>query len=161
MAGEPVVTIIGNLTSDPELRFIATGDAVANFTVASTPRTLDRKSGEWKDGETLFLRCNLWRQPGENAAESLSRGNRVIVQGRLKMRTFETKEGEKRTVTELDVDEIGPSLRYATATVTKVARGSIPQQQPPAASSDDLWGPPPAPAADLVTAGADGGQPPF
>ncbi|HEY3691116.1 MAG TPA: single-stranded DNA-binding protein [Pseudonocardiaceae bacterium] len=122
MAGDTVITVIGNLTSDPELRFTPTGDAVANFTVASTPRVLDRQSGEWKDGEALFLRCNIWRQPAENVAGTLTRGARVIVQGRLKQRSFETKEGEKRTVVELEVDEIGPSLRYATATVTKVSR---------------------------------------
>jgi single-strand DNA-binding protein len=115
--------VIGNLTSDPELRFTPSGAAVANFTVASTPRTLDKQSGEWKDGEALFLRCNIWRQAAENVAESLTRGARVVVQGRLKQRSFETKEGEKRTVVELEVDEIGPSLRYATAKVNKVSRG--------------------------------------
>src|SRR5919112_1374494 len=118
-----VVTIIGNLTSDPELRFTPSGAAVANFTVASTPRTFDRQSQEWKDGEALFLRCNVWRQVAENVAESLTRGSRVIVSGRLKQRSFDTKEGEKRTVIELEVDEIGPSLRYATAKVTKASRG--------------------------------------
>ncbi|MET7990444.1 single-stranded DNA-binding protein [Amycolatopsis sp. NPDC005232] len=123
MAGDTVITVIGNLTSDPELRFTPSGAAVANFTVASTPRTLDRQSGEWKDGEALFLRCNIWRQAAENVAESLTRGARVVVQGRLKQRSFETKEGEKRTVVELEVDEIGPSLRYATAKVNKVSRG--------------------------------------
>ena len=124
MAGDTIMTVIGNLTADPELRFTASGAAVANFTVASTPRTFDRNSGEWKDGEALFLRCNIWRQPAENVAESLTRGARVIVSGRLKQRSFETKEGEKRTVIELEVDEIGPSLRYATAKVNKVSRGS-------------------------------------
>ncbi|MFE0019986.1 single-stranded DNA-binding protein [Amycolatopsis sp. NPDC059021] len=123
MAGDTVITVIGNLTSDPELRFTPSGAAVANFTVASTPRTLDRQTGEWKDGEALFLRCNIWRQAAENVAESLTRGARVVVQGRLKQRSFETKEGEKRTVVELEVDEIGPSLRYATAKVNKVSRG--------------------------------------
>ena len=123
MAGDTVITVVGNLTSDPELRFTPSGAAVANFTVASTPRTLDRASGEWKDGEALFLRCNVWRQVAENVAESLTRGARVVVQGRLKQRSFETKEGEKRTVVELEVDEIGPSLRYATAKVNKVSRG--------------------------------------
>jgi single-strand DNA-binding protein len=123
VAGDTVITVIGNLTSDPELRFTPSGAAVANFTVASTPRTLDRQSGEWKDGEALFLRCNIWRQAAENVAESLTRGARVVVQGRLKQRSFETKEGEKRTVVELEVDEIGPSLRYATAKVNKVSRG--------------------------------------
>src|SRR3954454_20965754 len=123
MAGETVITVIGNLTADPELRFTPSGAAVANFTVASTPRTFDRQSQEWKDGEALFLRCNVWRQAAENVAESLTRGSRVLVTGRLKQRSFETKEGEKRTVIELEVDEIGPSLRYATAKVTRASRG--------------------------------------
>ena len=123
MAGDTVITVVGNLTADPELRFTASGAAVANFTVASTPRTLDRASNEWKDGEALFLRCNIWRQAAENIAESLTRGMRVIVTGRLKQRSFETKEGEKRTVIELEVDEIGPSLRYATAKVNRASRG--------------------------------------
>jgi len=123
MAGETVITVIGNLTADPELRFTPSGAAVANFTVASTPRTFDRQTSEWKDGEALFLRCNVWRQAAENVAESLTRGSRVIVSGRLKQRSFDTKEGEKRTVIELEVDEIGPSLRYATAKVTKASRG--------------------------------------
>jgi single-strand DNA-binding protein len=124
MAGDTVITVVGNLTADPELRFTPSGAAVANFTVASTPRTFDRQSGEWKDGEALFLRCNIWRQAAENVAETLTRGARVIVQGRLKQRSFETREGEKRTVIELEVDEIGPSLRYATASVTKASRGA-------------------------------------
>jgi single-strand DNA-binding protein len=124
MAGDTVITVVGNLTADPELRFTPSGAAVANFTVASTPRTFDRQSGEWKDGEALFLRCNIWRQAAENVAETLTRGARVIVQGRLKQRSFETREGEKRTVIELEVDEVGPSLRYATASVTKASRGS-------------------------------------
>jgi single-strand DNA-binding protein len=122
MAGDTVITVIGNLTADPELRFTPTGAAVANFTVASTPRVFDRTSNEWKDGEALFLRCNIWREAAENVAESLVRGSRVIVSGRLKQRSYETKEGEKRTVVELEVDEIGPSLRYATAKLNKVAR---------------------------------------
>ncbi len=124
MAGETVITVVGNLTADPELRFTPSGAAVANFTVASTPRTFDRQTNEWKDGEALFLRCSVWRQAAENVAESLTRGTRVVVNGRLKQRSFETKEGEKRTVVELDVDEIGPSLRYATAKVNKTSRGS-------------------------------------
>src|SRR6188474_3629954 len=123
MSGETVLTVVGNLTADPELRFTPSGAAVASFTVASTPRTFDRQSGEWKDGEALFLRCNVWRQVAENVAESLARGSRVLVTGRLRQRSFETKEGEKRTVVELEVDEIGPSLRYATAKVNKVSRG--------------------------------------
>ena len=123
MAGETTITIIGNLTGDPELRFTPSGAAVANFTVASTPRTFDRQSNEWKEGETLFMRCSIWRDPAENVAESLQRGTRVIVSGRLKSRSYETKEGEKRTVVEMDVDEVGPSLRYANAKVTKTSRG--------------------------------------
>lgn len=123
MAGDTVITVIGNLTADPELRFTASGAAVANFTVASTPRMLDRATNEWKDGESLFLRCSIWRQAAENVAESLTRGTRVIVSGRLKQRSFETKEGEKRTVFELEVDEIGPSLRSATAKVNRANRG--------------------------------------
>ena len=123
MAGETVITIIGNLTNDPELRFTPSGAAVANFTVASTPRTFDRQSNEWKDGETLFMRCSVWREAAENVAESLTRGTRVIVSGRLRSRTYDTKEGEKRTVVELEVDEVGPSLRYATAKVSKTSRG--------------------------------------
>ena len=169
MAGETVITVIGNLTADPELRFTPSGAAVANFTVASTPRTFDRQTSEWKDGEALFLRCNIWRQPAENVAESLTRGSRVIVSGRLKQRSFETKEGEKRTVIELEVDEIGPSLRYATAKVNRAQRsdgsgggggyggsgsGSSRPSAPPA---DDPWGSAPA-------AGSAGGytdEPPF
>ena len=123
MAGETVITIIGNLTNDPELRFTPSGAAVANFTVASTPRTFDRQSNEWKDGETLFMRCSVWREAAENVAESLTRGTRVIVSGRLRSRTYDTKEGEKRTVVELEVDEVGPSLRYATTKVSKTSRG--------------------------------------
>jgi len=123
MAGETVITVVGNLTNDPELRFTPSGAAVASFTVASTPRTLDKNTNEWKDGDALFLRCSIWRQAAENVAESLQRGMRVVVQGRLKQRSFETKEGEKRTVVELEVDEVGPSLKYATAKVTKASRG--------------------------------------
>ena len=111
MAGETPITVVGNLTADPELRFTPSGAAVANFTVASTPRTFDRQTNEWKDGEALFLNCSVWRQAAENAAESLTRGMRVIVQGRLKARTYETREGEKRTVFEIDVEEVGPSLQ--------------------------------------------------
>ena len=123
MAGDTTITVVGNLTADPELRFTPSGAAVANFTVASTPRIYDRQSGDWKDGEALFLRCNIWREAAENVAESLTRGSRVILTGRLKQRSFETKEGEKRTVMEVEVDEIGPSLRYATAKVNKANRG--------------------------------------
>jgi len=122
MAGETTITVIGNLTNDPELRFTPSGSAVANFTIASTPRTFDRQSNEWKDGETLFLRAAVWREAAENVAESLTKGMRVIVSGRLKSRSYETKEGEKRTVIELEVDEIGPSLRYANAKVNRTQR---------------------------------------
>src|SRR3954466_15313959 len=121
-AGDTTITVVGNLTDDPELRFTPSGAAVANFTVASTPRFLDKQSNEWKDGDPLFLRCTVWRQAAENVAETLHKGYRVIVQGRLKQRSFETREGEKRTVVELDVDEVGPSLRYATARVNKAGR---------------------------------------
>jgi len=162
MAGETVITVIGNLTADPELRFTPSGAAVANFTVASTPRTLDRQTGEWKDGEALFLRCNIWRQAAENTAESLTRGMRVIVSGRLRQRSYETREGEKRTVVEMEVDEIGPSLRYATAKVNKAARqggasgnggyGSSGSFGPP---SDDPWSSAPQVGAP---AGAPGGS---
>ncbi len=123
MAGDTVITVVGNLTADPELRFTPSGAAVANFTVASTPRTFDKNTNEWKDGEALFLRCSVWRQAAENVAESLQKGTAVIVQGRLKQRSYETKEGEKRTVYELDVDEVGPSLRWATAKVNRTTRG--------------------------------------
>jgi len=122
MAGETVITVIGNLTGDPELRFTPSGAAVANFTVASTPRTFDRQSNEWKDGDTLFMRCSIWREAAESVAESLTKGTRVIVTGRLIQRSYETREGEKRTVYELQVDEVGPSLRYATAKVTRTQR---------------------------------------
>ena len=122
MAGETTITVIGNLTNDPELRFTPSGSAVANFTIASTPRTFDRQSNEWKDGETLFLRASVWKEAAENVAESLTKGMRVIVEGRLKSRSYETKEGEKRTVIELEVDEIGPSLRYANAKVNRTQR---------------------------------------
>ncbi|HEX8779697.1 MAG TPA: single-stranded DNA-binding protein [Nocardioides sp.] len=122
MAGETVITVVGNLVDDPELRFTPSGAAVANFRIASTPRTFDRQSNEWKDGEALFLSCSVWRQAAENVAESLQRGMRVVVQGRLKSRQYETREGEKRTVFEIDVDEVGPSLKYATAKVTKTTR---------------------------------------
>lgn len=123
-AGDTNITLIGNLTDDPELRFTPSGAAVAKFRVASTPRYLDKQSGEWKDGEALFLSCNVWRQAAEHVAESLQRGTRVIVSGRLRQRTYETREGEKRTVYELEVDDIGPSLRYATAKVQKMSRSS-------------------------------------
>ncbi len=120
--GDINVTIVGNLTGDPELRFTPSGSAVANFTVASSSRVLDRQTNEWKDGDTVFMRCSVWRQYAENVAESLTRGTRVIVTGRLKQRSYETPQGEKRTVVELEVDDVGPALRYATAKVNKVAR---------------------------------------
>jgi single-strand DNA-binding protein len=123
MAGETPITLVGNLTADPELRFTPSGAAVANFTVASTPRTFDRQSNEWRDGDAMFLNCAVWRQAAENVAESLQKGMRVIVQGRLKSRSYETREGEKRTVFEVDVDEVGPALRYATAKVTRTTSG--------------------------------------
>lgn len=156
MAGETAITVIGNLTADPELRFTGSGQAVANFTVASTPRTLDRASGEWKDGDALFMRCNVWRQYAENVAESLVRGARVIVTGRLKQRSFETREGEKRTVVELDVDEVGPALRYATAKVNRAERGGerIGQDGLRRDVQDDPWG-----SQGNANAGAD--EPPF
>src|SRR5919199_3045073 len=155
-AGDTTITLIGNLTADPELRFTPSGAAVASFTVASTPRFLDKQSNEWKDGDALFLRCNIWRQAAENAAESLHRGDRVLVSGRLKQRSFETKEGEKRTVFEVEVDEVGPSLRYATAKVNKASRGSggfagagatAAGGGGYAAAADDPWASPPASAA--------------
>ena len=148
--GDIPVTIVGNLTNDPELRFTPSGAAVASFTVASSTRVLDKQTNEWKDGDTTFLRCNVWRQYAENVAESLQRGMRVIVNGRLKQRSYETKEGEKRTVYEVEVDDVGPALRYATAKVTKVSRGgggSGGFGGPPAgdgASSDDPWATPAA-----------------
>ena len=174
MAGDTTITVVGNLTADPELRFTPSGAAVANFTVASTPRIFDRQSSEWKDGEALFLRCNIWREAAENVAESLTRGSRVIVTGRLKQRSFETREGEKRTVFEGEVDEIGPSLRYATAKVNKASRsggggggfGSGSRQAPAPASApaeasggsgEDPWGS--APASGSFAGGDD--EPPF
>ncbi|MHB1491266.1 single-stranded DNA-binding protein [mine drainage metagenome] len=169
MAGETVITVIGNLTGDPELRFTPSGAAVANFTVASTPRTFDRQANEFKDGDTLFLRCSVWREAAENVAESLTKGTRVVVTGRLVQRSYETREGEKRTVYELQVDEVGPSLRYASAKVTRTQRsggggggfggggGGFGGGSSPSAPQDDPWATP-AP-------GGSGGQfsdePPF
>ena len=171
MAGDTTITVIGNLTADPELRFTPSGAAVANFTVASTPRMFDRQTNEWKDGEALFLRCAIWREAAENVAESLTRGSRVIVQGRLKQRSFETREGEKRTVVEVEVDEIGPSLRYATAKVNKASRSGgggggfggggggsrQPAQTGGGTGGDDPWGS--APASGSFGGGDD--EPPF
>jgi len=178
MAGETVITVVGNLVDDPELRFTPSGAAVANFRIASTPRTFDKQSNEWKDGDALFLSCSVWRQAAENVAESLQKGMRVVVQGRLKSRQYETREGEKRTVFEIEVEEVGPSLKYATAKVTRAARsgggggygnqgggggygGGAPAQQDPWASSGpsssnqgggapagDPWGAPGVGASD-------------
>jgi single-strand DNA-binding protein len=167
-AGDVTITVIGNLTDDPELRFTPSGAAVAKFRVASTPRILDRQTNEWKDGDPLFLQCNIWRQAAENVAESLQRGARVIVTGRLRQRTYETREGEKRTVMELEVDEIGPSLRYATAKVQKMQRssggggygsgGGSGNNGGGSSGFDDPW-------ASAVPAGGSGGtfdeEPPF
>lgn len=147
--GDTTITVVGNLTADPDLRFTPSGAAVANFTVASTPRFFDKQTNDWKDGDALFLRCSIWRQAAENVAESLTKGARVIVQGRLKQRSYETREGERRTVYELDVDEVGPSLRYATAKVSKVTRsggGFGGGSAPAAAPAEDPWAS--APAAD-------------
>ena len=164
MAGETVITVVGNLVDDPELRFTPSGAPVANFRIASTPRTFDRQTNEWKDGDALFLSCSVWRQAAENVAESLQRGMRVIVQGRLKSRQYETREGEKRTVFEIDVDEIGPALKYATAKVAKTTRqsggggggygggggggyaGGGQQGGQQSAPADDPWATPGAPA---------------
>ena len=151
MAGETPITVVGNLTADPELRFTPSGAAVANFTVASTPRTFDRQTNEWKDGEALFLNCSVWRQAAENAAESLTRGMRVIVSGRLKARSYETREGEKRTVFEIDVDEVGPSMKYATAKVTKTSRSGGGQGFQ-SGGGDDPW------ASNQGSQGGQGGQ---
>jgi single-strand DNA-binding protein len=144
MAGETVITVIGNLTSDPELRFTPSGAAVANFTIASTPRNFDKQTNEWKDGDTLFLNCSIWRQAAENVAESLQKGMRVVAQGRLKARSYETREGEKRTVMELDVEEVGPSLKYATAKVTRVTRGGGGGGGGFGGGGDDPWASQPA-----------------
>lgn len=144
MAGETIITVVGNLTADPELRFTPSGAAVSNFAIASTPRFFDKQSNQWKDGETLFVRCNAWREVAENAAESLTKGMRVLAQGRLQARTFQTKEGENRTNWELEVDEIGPSLRFATASVQRSQGGG--GSRPPAAPAPtqeapkDPWG---------------------
>jgi single-strand DNA-binding protein len=171
MAGETTITVVGNLVDDPELRFTPSGAPVANFRIASTPRTFDRQTNEWKDGDTLFLSCAVWRQAAENVAESLQRGMRVIVQGRLKSRQYETREGEKRTVFEIDVEEVGPSLRSASAKVTKTTRsgggggysgggggggysGGGGQQSAPA---DDPWASP-APSQGGQAGGSWGGQ---
>ncbi len=155
MSGDTHICVIGNLAADAELRFTPSGAAVANFTILSTPRSFDKNANEWRDGETLAMRCSIWRQAAENVAETLTRGTRVIAWGRLKQRSFEDREGQKRTVVELEVDEVGPSLKYATAKVNKVSRGSdsggFSNQH--AAPSDDPWGSAPAPPT--------GDEPPF
>lgn len=157
MAGDTVITVIGNLASDPELKYTSSGAAVANFTVMSTPRSFDKASGEWKDGEALAMRCNIWRQAAENIAETLTRGARVIVTGRLKQRSFQTREGEKRTVVELEADEVGPSLKYATAKVNKVSRGSEGfDNQQASGPANDPWAQP-----AVVNASTDSDEPPF
>ncbi|WP_193607690.1 single-stranded DNA-binding protein [Nocardioides lijunqiniae] len=167
MAGETVITVVGNLVDDPELRFTPSGAAVANFRIASTPRTFDKQSNEWKDGDALFLSCAVWRQAAENVAESLQKGMRVVVQGRLKQRQYETREGEKRTVYELDVEEVGPSLKYATAKVARAQRsggggggygGGQPSGggQSSGGGGDDPW----ATAAPSRPAGGQGGGAP-
>ncbi len=142
MAGETIVTVVGNLTADPELRYTQNGVAVANFTIASTPRTLDRQSGEWKDGEALFMRASVWREFAEHVASSLTKGARVVATGRLRQRSYETKEGEKRTSIELEVDEIGPSLRYATAQVQRQSSGKA-----GVTAGDESWSAPQAGSA--------------
>jgi single-strand DNA-binding protein len=140
MAGDTTITIAGNLVDDPQLRYTPTGNAVANFRVASTPRSFDKQANEWRDGESLFLTVNIWRQAAENVAESLTRGMRVIVTGRLKQRSYETREGEKRTVYEIEADEVGPSLRNATAKVQKSERrGDSTASRPASGGSDDPW----------------------
>jgi single-strand DNA-binding protein len=142
MAGETIITVVGNLTADPELRYTQNGLPVANFTIASTPRNFDRQANEWKDGEALFLRASVWREFAEHVAGSLTKGSRVIATGRLKQRSYETREGEKRTAIELEVDEIGPSLRYATAQVTRAAGGSSGGGQSRAQVADEPWSTP-------------------
>jgi single-strand DNA-binding protein len=154
VAGETTLTIIGNLTSDPELRFTPSGAAVANFTIASTPRTLDKASGQWKDGEALFMRCTIWRQAAENVAESFRRGDRVIAFGRMEQRSFETREGDKRTVVELTVDEIGPSVKFHPAKSQRPDRSQQAQHQ----SNEDPWGQAPPPPS---TGAAFSDEPPF
>lgn len=154
MAGDTQITVVGNLTGDPELKFAPSGTAVVNFTIASTPRSFDKSSNEWKDGETLFMRCSMWREPAENVAESLTKGMRVIAQGNLVQRAYTTREGENRTVVELQVNEVGPSLRTATAQVERVQRQPGQQGQRPAASQPDPW-------AQQAPAGGYEEAPPF
>jgi single-strand DNA-binding protein len=151
LAGETIISVVGNLTADPELRYTTAGLAVANFTIASTPRTFDRQANDWKDGETLFLRASCWREFAEHVAGSLTKGSRVIATGRLKQRSYDDREGNKRTAIELEVDEIGPSLRYATAQVTRASSGSANITVPQAADQGDTWN----------TPGYDDSQTPF
>ena len=162
MSGETLITVVGNLTSDPELRYTQGGLAVANFTIASTPRNFDRATSEWKDGDALFLRASVWRDFAEHVAGSLTKGARVIATGRLVQRSYETKEGEKRTSMELQIDEIGPSLRYSTATVTRAQSNTAPRTGAPAAAvNDEPWQPttPAATAAPVASAGDSWNQP--
>jgi single-strand DNA-binding protein len=163
MAGDTIINVVGNLTADPELRFTPSGAAVANFTIASTPRVFDRQANEWRDGDALFLRCSVWRQAAENVAESLTRGMRVMASGRLKQRSYETREGEKRTVIELDVEEIGPSLKYATAKVNRTERASTGGGfgASSSAGAEDPWGSAPAPAGGFGGPGLSDDEPPF
>jgi single-strand DNA-binding protein len=165
MAGETIITVVGNLVDDPELRFTPSGAAVANFRIASTPRTFDRQANEWKDGEALFLTCSVWRQAAENVAESLQKGMRVVVQGRLKSRQYETREGERRTVFEIDADEVGPSLKYATAKVTKATRsggGGYGQSGGAAPSgAEDPWATPAPQQGGGGAPAGGGGQDPW
>lgn len=163
MSGETVVTLVGNLVADPELRFVPSGAAVANFTIASTARSFNKQSNEWEDQPPMFLSCSVWRDAAENVAESLTKGMRVIVQGRLRSRSFETKEGEKRTVVELDVDEVGPSLRYAQASVQRAARGDAGRSAGPARprGGDDPWVTPAAAGAGYGGGAYGAEEPPF
>ncbi len=170
MAGETVITVVGNLTADPELRYTQNGLPVANFTIASTPRTFDRQANEWKDGEALFLRASVWREFAEHVAGSLTKGSRVIASGRLKQRSYQDRDGNNRTAIELEVDEIGPSLRYATAQVTRAASsgggnfggGQQRQQQPQQQVSDEPWSTPGSAGADAWAApGSYGDDTPF
>ena len=162
MAGDTTITVIGNLTADPELRWTQSGAAVADFTVASTPRTYDRNAGEWRDGDTLFMRCSVWRETAENVAESLRKGMRVIVQGRLTQRSYDTQHGERRTVVELQVDEVGPSLRRARAQVTRnqAQAASAPSASASASGGAAGWGQD-APQHDPWGAPAAPSEPPF
>ena len=160
--GDTPITVVGNIVADPELRFTPSGAAVANFRIASTPRTFNKQTSQWEDGEGLFLTCNVWRQAAENVAESLSKGMRVIVNGRLRQRSYETREGEKRTVYEVEVDEVGPSLKYATAKVTRTQRDGQQQGQQfggqQQSQQSDPWGSAPQTA---FGGGQDDSQPPF